>query len=940
MASSPLSTETFPSSKPDHQGTKKGHVVLIDGSGFIFRAFHALPPMTRSDGTVVNAVYGFTNMILKYLGANGFNAGPLGDHLAVIFDAGRLTFRQDIYPAYKSHRPEVDPDLIPQFSLIRQSCEALGIPSVEMSGYEADDLIATYAAQAVEQGLLVTIVSGDKDLMQLVSDQVRLIDPLKDRIMGIPEVYEKFGVSPEKVTQVQALAGDSSDGVPGVPGIGIKTAAQLIQTYGSLEELLARVEEIPQPKRRDLLKTHAEQARISLQLVHLKRDVPVTVPISHFFSPVPSVEKALSFLEEMEFKTLIPRIKKLQPLTLPDATLSLSTPSSSMPYTLVQTWEDLDHWIEKARQAGRVAVDTETTSLDPDKAELVGISLAVKAGEACYIPVDHKILPPLLFSQGTPAPKQLDRRQVLDRLSPLFKDPTVIKIGHNLKYDLRVLQKYDISLAALEDTMLLSYVLRSGPHGLDEVAKQCLGHMMIPYKEVTGTGRDQITFDYVPLETACTYAAEDADMTLQLYELFKPQLEGSPLAPLYETIEKPLIPILCAMEGEGILVDPTLLRRLEKEFSQRLGQLEEEIYKIAGHPFNVGSPKQLGEVLFQELQLPTAKKGKSGTYSTDVEVLETLALTHPLPAHVLEWRQLAKLKSTYTEALLTQINPKTHRIHTSYSMATTTTGRLASTDPNLQNIPIRTEEGRKIRSAFVSPPGSVLMSADYSQIELRLLAHYADTPTLSQAFHDGVDIHTLTASQVFHVPFLQVDDSLRRQAKAINFGIIYGISPFGLAKQLGVGTGQASHIIQEYFKQYPGILAYMDSMKAFAREHGYVTTLFGRRCYIPKINDKNPMLRQGAERQAINAPLQGSNADLIKKAMIQLPSSLKTEGLRGKMLLQVHDELILEVPQEEIEKTGEVVKRIMESACAALTPGLTIPLVVDVGTGPNWGAIR
>lgn len=908
------------------------HLVLIDGSGFIFRAFHALPPMSRTDGLVVNAVYGFTNMILKYIRIGKHM--PLGDHLAVVFDASRATFRQTLYPAYKSHRPETPADLIPQFSLIRQACHAFHIPVVEKEGFEADDLIATYAREAVEKGFHVTIVSGDKDLMQLVAPQIRLIDPLKEKVIGPEQVVEKFGVPPHQVVEVQALAGDSSDGVPGVPGIGLKTAAQLIQTYGTLQNLLDHSHEIPQTKRRELLTTYKEQALLSHQLVTLHQRAPVPLSMEDLVEQEPNLTKALHFLEEMEFRTLINRFKKF---AVPLSPQEESLPSAEG-YTLIQTEEDLKTWIEAASQEGLIGVDTETTSLDPLKADLVGISLALKEGKACYIPLGHKIKQDL-FGSTSPLQdlKQIELQKALDLLKPLLRDPKVLKVGHNLKYDKRVLKKYGIELTPFDDTLLMSYVLQVGPHGLDDLAKRHFDHTMISYKEVTGTGRDQITFDYVPLKEACAYAAEDADMTAQLYHLFKPLLEKNQVASVYQDIERPLVPILCEMEERGILVDPTLLRSLEKDLSHRLEELEHSIYKQVGHSFNLASPKQLGHVLFEELSLPTAKKGKSGAYSTDVEVLETLSLTHPLPALILEWRQWAKLKSTYTEALLTQINPVTKRIHTSYSMAGTSTGRLASSDPNLQNIPVRTEEGRKIRSAFIAAPGYKLISADYSQIELRLLAHYAETPTLRKAFQEGTDIHALTASQVFQVPLEEVTPELRRQAKAINFGIIYGISPFGLGKQLGTPPGQASKIIEDYFLQYPGILAYMEAMKKQAQDHGYVTTLFGRRIFIPKIKDKNPTLRQAAERQAINAPLQGSNADLIKKAMIQIPLVLKEKNLQGQMLLQVHDELIFEVPEQEVSETLPIVQKIMEEVSLSLPTPLAVPLHVDVSVGKNWG---
>lgn len=906
------------------------HVFLIDGSGFIFRAFHALPPMTRPDGTPVNAVYGFTTMLMKLIDETD------ADHIAVVFDTARRTFRNDIYTDYKANRPPPPEELIPQFALVREATQALGVASVEMEGFEADDLIATYTRQAREAGADVTIVSSDKDLMQLVGDGVTMLDAMKNREIGAAEVVEKFGVGPDKVIEVQALAGDSSDNVPGVPGIGVKTAAQLITEYGDVDTLLARAGEIKQPKRREALIENAEDARISRQLVTLRDDVPAPMPLEAFAVTQPDDKVLLAFLKQQAFKSLLARIESRS-----DVTPAADAEAEAHGYELVQDAAALSRWVDEAMALGVVAVDTETTSLDAMRADLVGVSLATAPGRACYIPVGHRGTQ----GQGSlgldgsagdagDAPDQIPLDAALAVLKPLLEDPAVLKVGQNIKYDMEVLARYGIAVAPTDDTMLLSYVLEGGlhGHGMDELATLHLGIETIKFADVAGSGKAQVTFDQVPIEKARDYAAEDADVTLRLHHALKPRLVGEHMVSVYETIERPLVGVLAAMERQGILVDAAALKALSSDFTRRLGDLEDEIHGLAGRAFNVGSPKQLGEILFDEMGLAGGKKGKTGAYATGADVLEGLAAEgHDLPTRVLDWRQLAKLKSTYADALIEQINPETGRVHTSYSQAVAATGRLASSDPNLQNIPVRTEEGRKIRRAFVAEDGWTLLSADYSQIELRLLAHVADIGALKEAFLEGLDIHAMTAAQVFNVSVDGMDPMVRRKAKAINFGIIYGISAFGLARQLGVPKSEAGAYIDAYFARHPGIRDYMDSAKSKARERGYVTTLFGRKCHIRGINDKNPQMRGFAERVAINAPIQGGGADIIKRAMLRVPGALVDAGLQARMLLQVHDELVFEVPQSEIEETSTAVAEVMASAAR-----LDVPLVVDTGTGETW----
>jgi len=914
------------------------HVFLIDGSGFLFRAFHALPPMTRADGTPVNAVFGFTKMVMKLIDDTD------ADYIAVIFDRARKTFRSDIYPAYKAHRPPPPDELIPQFQLVRDATEAMNVPAIDMDGFEADDLIATYARQAAEAGAEVTIVSSDKDLMQLVTDKVTMLDAMKNKIIGHDQVVEKFGVGPDRVIDVQALAGDSADNVPGVEGIGVKTAALLINEYGDLDTLLERAGEIKQTKRRERLIEQADMARVSRQLVTLDVNVPVTETWESFAVRERDPDVLLPFLTEQNFKSLVSTMAVRMGVAGGDAgdgnVGSPEAPPGEAVYELVQTEVALAAWIAEANAAGAVAVDTETTGLDSMQVDLVGVSMAITPGRACYIPLAH-----VSADAGTtgdlldtaieaPPPEQIPMDTALALLKPLLEDPAVLKIGQNIKYDKQVLARYGVEVHPVDDTMLISYVLEGGlhGHGMDELARDTLDMETIKFKEIVGTGKSQITFDKVALDKALDYAAEDADITLRLHRAFKPRLAQEHMATVYETLERPLIPVLDAMERHGIKVDAQELKRLSDDFGKRMIDLEADAHKLAGREFNVASPKQLGEILFDEMSLPGGKKGKTGAYATGADVLEGLAAEgHDLPKTVLDYRQLAKLKSTYTDALTAAINPATGRVHTSYAQAAASTGRLSSTDPNLQNIPVRTEEGRKIRKAFVPEKGHVLVSADYSQIELRILAHVAGIDVLKQAFHDGQDIHAITANQVFGEPIEGMDPMTRRNAKAINFGIIYGISAFGLARQLGISNGEAKDYIDAYFAKYPGIKDYMDRTKKQAKEMGYVSTLFGRKCHTRGINDRNPNMRGFAERAAINAPIQGGAADIIKRAMIKVPGALTDAGLGAKMLLQVHDELIFEVPEAEVDDLIGVVRATMEGAAH-----LDVPLVVDAGTGMNW----
>ena len=928
------------SAEPQESKMSKKRIFLVDGSGYIFRAYHALPPLTRkSDGTPVGAVSGFCNMLNKLLD-DALSDKDVG-HLAVIFDTARRTFRSEIYPEYKAHRPPPPEDLIPQFPLVRDAVRAFNVPCLEMEGFEADDLIATYAVQAVAAGFEVVIVSSDKDLMQMVGDHVSMQDPMKQTVIREDQVKEKFGVGPDKVIDVQALAGDSSDNVPGVPGIGVKTAAELINTYGDLDTLLDRAEEIKQPKRRQNLLEFADLARVSRDLVTLKRDVPVKEGIEALELHPPEPDTLFPFLDEMGFAQLSARLRaKFGKVTGEIAAPTAADMGGDGEYVAVQSEDALVAWVAAAEAKGVVTVDTETTSLDVMQAALVGVSLSVEAGKACYVPLGHTGASGqgdlgLEDDQGSAeAPEQVPFDRAIKILKPLLENPGVLKIGQNIKYDMAIFSKYGIGLGPIDDTMLLSFVLEGGlhGHGMDELSELHLGIKPISYKEVAGTGKAQVTFDKVPLEKAIDYAAEDADVTARLHKILKPRLVGEHLVSVYETIERPLVPVLASMERNGIRVDPKMLKRLSSDFEKRMAQLVEEIHELAGHEFNVGSPKQLGEVLFDEMGISGGKKGKTGAYATGADVLEDLAAQgHEMPSRVLDWRQLSKLKGTYTDALQSQISAESGRVHTSYQMAGASTGRLASTDPNLQNIPVRTEEGRKIRQAFVPAEGCRFLSADYSQIELRLLAHIADIDTLKDAFLAGADIHALTASEVFGVPMEGMDPTVRRSAKAINFGIIYGISPFGLGRQLAIPQREAKAYIDAYFERYPGIRDYMETTREFARQNGFVTTLFGRRVHVPSLREKNPARRNFGERAAINAPLQGSAADIIKRAMIRIPAALEAKQLSARMLLQVHDELLFDVPEAEIDQTAAVVKDVMEGSAH-----LSVPLTVDTGIGDNW----
>lgn len=936
------------------------HLTLIDGSGFIFRAYHSLPPLTNPKGVPVGAVVGFVNMLLKVM--NDSKAGATTDALAVVFDHGRINFRHQMYAEYKANRPPAPEDLVPQFPLTRDATRAMGLPVVDIEGVEADDVIASYAKHAEEQGYQVTIISSDKDLMQLINPHVKMFDGMKQKTIAEEQVLEKFGVAPEKVLDVLSLIGDSSDNVPGVPGIGPKTAAELINTYGDLDTLLARAGEIKQEKRRISIIDNADKARLSRDLIRLKEDVPLPYTLAELELKPLDKEKLIPFLTEHGFKSILARLGGSNGVMPAKAGIQTFTKEADpvmqredIPknYQLIQSEAALLAVIRQAQAAGYMAVDTETTGLNTMSSQLVGVSLCVKEGEAFYLPLRHVTGAAQndLFSQGqTLAGGQMDAKLALALLKPLLEDACVLKIGHNIKYDMEIFANEGIAVAPVDDTMVMSYVLHAGEHnqGMDELAERYLGHKTIAYDEVTGTGKARKTFAEVELQAALHYAAEDADITFRLWNVFKPQIAEAKLNTLYYTIERPCIPIVAAMEMAGILVDAPALLTLSNQFAVEMAALEKEIVALAGMEFNVGSPKQLGEILFDHLKLDGGKKSaKTGAYGTDADVLEELAdAGHTIAVKVLEWRQMQKLKSTYTDALPKQINSRTGRVHTSYSLATASTGRLSSSDPNLQNIPIRTEMGKKIRSAFIAPAGKLLIGADYSQIELRLLAHVADIAALKQAFTEGRDIHAITASEMFGIALDAVDSNVRRSAKAINFGIIYGISAHGLAQNLGISRGEAAEYIDRYFKKYPGIRDYMESTKTFAREHGYVETLFGRRCHVPGILDKNPARRQFFERAAINAPLQGSAADIIKRAMIALGvigCSPLVIGNSPKLpithhpspitlLLQVHDELVFECNVGEVDMAAARIKPLMEHAAT-----LSVPLVVDVKAGHHWG---
>ena len=985
------------------------HVFLVDGSSFVFRAYFQSIRQDqkynyRSDRLPVGAVRLFAAKVLQFLrdGAAGFKP----THLAIIFDKSENSFRRELYPLYKAHRPDPPPDLVPQFPLMRATVTAFGLTPIEQDRYEADDLIATYATQARAKGADVLIISADKDLMQLVGPGVAMFDPAsgdrEERRIGPAEVVDYFGAGPDKVVDIQALAGDSTDNVPGAPGIGVKTAAQLIGEYGDLDTLLARAGEIKQPKRRETL-TDPEAVkliRLSKQLVTLVRDVEVVAPLDALGTPKLEAEPLIAFLKAMEFTTITKRVADLAGLdagaiepdprfvgpggwrgrngesTAPEAAASPQSPapataaptptpdaapaSTRTPQTLAaqraaearaisfdvagyKTVGDavtLQAWIDRAYDAGVVAFDTETTSLDPLQAGLVGVSLAVAPGEACYIPIGHSAGEPGLFEGGGLLPGQIAEAEAIALLKPLLESPGVLKIGQNVKFDWHVFARRGVEVAPYDDTMLISYALDSGAtndgHGMDALSERWLNHKTIAFSEVAGSGRNFIGFARVAIDKATEYAAEDADVTLRLWRALKPRLAAESMATVYETLERPLILPLARMEARGVSIDRDILSRLSGEFAQGMARIEAEVQKLVGAPFNLSSPKQLGDILFGQMGLPGGKKTATGAWSTSAGVLEDLAEKgHELPARILDWRQLAKLKSTYTDALPTFVDPRTKRVHTSYALASTTTGRLSSSDPNLQNIPVRNEEGRKIRRAFVAEPGCKLISADYSQIELRLLADVADIGALKQAFADGLDIHAMTASEMFGVPVKDMPSEVRRRAKAINFGIIYGISAFGLANQLGIPREEAGAYIKKYFERFPGIRDYMDATKRQARADGFVRTIFGRKCHFPRINASNPSERAFNERAAINAPLQGSAADIIRRAMIRMDGALAKAKLNAKMLMQVHDELVFEAPDDQVEATIALAKKIMVEAPEPAAK-LGVPLAVEARAASNW----
>jgi len=989
---------------------KGDHVFLVDGSSYIFRAYHALPPLNRkSDGLQVNAVLGFCNMLWKLLRDMPPDNRPT--HLAIIFDKAEITFRNQLYPDYKAHRPPAPDDLIPQFALIREAVRAFDLPCLEQGGFEADDLIATYARQAGERGATTTIVSSDKDLMQLVTDKVTMYDTMKDRRIGIAEVVEKFGVPPEKVVEVQALAGDSTDNVPGVPGIGIKTAAQLIVEYGDLETLLRRASEIKQPKRREALLENAEKARISRQLVLLDDHVALDVPLDELAVHEPDPRKLIAFLKAMEFSTLTRRVaeysqidpadveadgrnqseargrsagsapapvaaggdlfaghaapaspaggktsgfsggkalgksEKSNVVMTPQALAAAreeaarKTPVDRNRYHTIRSLDALNAWIARAHDVGHFAIDAKANSIDPMQADICGIALALGPNDACYVPLGHRQSGDGdgLFAAGL-APDQIRAGDALDALRPLLESAGILKVGFNIKFTAVMLAQHGVTLRNHDDAQLMSYALDAGrnAHGLAALAERWLGHANISHGELTGSGKARLSFDQVAIDRATAYSAEDADVTLRLWRMLKPRLIAERMATVYETLERPLISVLARMERRGISIDREVLARLSADFAQTAARVESEIQEIAGEPVNVGSPKQIGDIIFGKMGLPGGSKTKTGAWSTSAQILDELAEQgHELPKKILEWRQVSKLKSTYTDALPTYVHPQTHRVHTTYALAATTTGRLSSNEPNLQNIPVRTEDGRKIRRAFIASPGHKLVSADYSQIELRLLAEIADIAVLKQAFRDGLDIHAMTASEMFGVPIKDMPSEVRRRAKAINFGIIYGISAFGLANQLGIPREEASAYIKKYFERFPGIRAYMDETRDFCRAHGYVETLFGRKCHYPDIKASNASIRSFNERAAINARLQGTAADIIRRAMTRMEDALAAHRLSAQMLLQVHDELIFEVPDDEVAATLPVVQHTMQDAPFPAVL-LSLPLQVDARAAENW----
>jgi DNA polymerase-1 len=979
---------------------KGDHVFLVDGSSYIFRAYHALPPLNRkSDGLQVNAVLGFCNMLWKLLRDMPETDRPT--HLAIVFDKSEVTFRNKIYADYKAHRPPAPDDLIPQFALIREAVHAFDLPCLEQGGFEADDLIATYARLACERGATTTIVSSDKDLMQLVNDCVTMYDTMKDRRIGIPEVIEKFGVPPEKVVEVQALAGDSTDNVPGVPGIGIKTAAQLISDYGDLESLLARAPEIKQPKRREALIENAEKARISRQLVLLDDKVALEVPLDDLAVHEPDPRKLIAFLKAMEFTTLTRRVAEYSQIDPADVSAdeqlksgssptAAATPSSSASaggsapgkpaaapqrsgdprtdksamskgtplslaesraetaksaridrdkYQTVRSLPELSSWLARIHDFGRVTIDVKASSIDPMQASICGIALALAPNEACYIPLAHRQAGDGggLFDAGL-APDQIKESDALAALKPILESTGLSKIGYNIKFIAVLLAQHGITLQNVDDILLMSYALDAGrgSHKLDSLAEHVLGHAVLSESELIGSGKNKLTFEQVAIDRATTHSAEAADVIHRVWRVLKPRLVAERMTGVYETLERPLVPVLARMERRGISIDRQVLSRLSGDFAQTAARVEAELQELAGEPINVGSPKQIGDILFGKMGLSGGTKTKTGAWSTSASVLDDLAEQgNDFARKILEWRQVSKLKSTYTDALPTYVNPQTHRVHTTYALAATTTGRLSSNEPNLQNIPVRTEDGRKIRRAFIATPGHKLVSADYSQIELRLLAEIADIPVLKQAFKDGLDIHAMTASEMFGVPIKDMPSEVRRRAKAINFGIIYGISAFGLANQLGIAREEASAYIKRYFERFPGIRAYMDETREFCRKNGYVVTLFGRKCHYPEIKASNASVRAFNERAAINARLQGTAADIIRRAMTRVEEALAEKKLSAQMLLQVHDELIFEVPEDEVAATLPVVQHVMQDAPFPAVL-LSVPLHVDARAADNW----
>src|SRR6267378_4198978 len=1002
------SEKTLPKPVAVKAPAKGDHVFLVDGSSYIFRAYHALPPLNRkSDGLQVNAVLGFCNMLWKLLRDMPEDNRPT--HLAIIFDKSEITFRNKLYPDYKAHRPPAPDDLIPQFALIRDAVRAFDLPCLEQSGFEADDLIATYARQACERGANTTIVSSDKDLMQLVNDCVTMYDTMKDRRIGIPEVIEKFGVPPAKVVEVQALAGDSTDNVPGVPGIGVKTAAQLIVEYGDLETLLKRAGEIKQPKRREALIEHAEKARISRQLVLLDDKAKLEVPLDELAVHDPDARKLIAFLKAMEFSTLTGRVAEYsqvdpsdieadgnnksgasgrsagssppppsaaggdlfadqappspaggkasapstgkgkseksnivltpQALAAARAEAARKTPVDRNKYVTIRSLDQLNAWIARVHDAGYFAIEAKANSIDPMQAEMCGIALALAPNDACYIPLSHKQSGDGsgLFAAGL-APDQIRAEDALDALRPLLESPGILKIGFNIKFNAVMFAQHGVTIRNHDDAQLMSYALDAGrnAHGLDSLAESWLGHAIISHGELTGSGKAKLSFDQVAIDRATAYSAEDADVILRLWQVLKPRLVAERMTSVYETLERPLISVLARMERRGISIDRNVLSKLSADFAQTAARVEAELQEIAGEPINVGSPKQIGDIIFGKMGISGGTKTKTGAWSTSAQILDELAEQgHAFPKKILEWRQVSKLKSTYTDALPTYVHPQTHRVHTTYALAATTTGRLSSNEPNLQNIPVRTEDGRKIRRAFIATPGHKLVSADYSQIELRLLAEIADIPVLKQAFRDGLDIHAMTASEMFGVPIKDMPSEVRRRAKAINFGIIYGISAFGLANQLGIAREEASAYIKKYFERFPGIRAYMDETRDFCKRNGYVLTLFGRKCHYPDIVNSNASIRAFNERAAINARLQGTAADIIRRAMVRMEGALAKQKLSAQMLLQVHDELVFELPDDEVAKTLPVVKKVMEEAPMPALD-LSVPLAVDARAADNW----